>query len=154
VVATARTEEVLAIMQYEHPENAHLRQVVGYWEMVASLVLRGLLHPAVYLDWCGEGIFTFACMQPHLEKIRETFPRYMSKTEEIVRDIPALRERADDLAVRMTAWREQRAAALAAAMGKQKRRKTKGKAKSKAKSKAKTTTKKTATRKTARKKKR
>ncbi len=40
--------------------NAAWRQVLGYWEMAASLVLRGALDPDLFLDSNGEGILIYA----------------------------------------------------------------------------------------------
>ena len=51
-------------------QNAYLRQVQSYWEMAASLVLRGTFHPGVFLDWCGEAFFTYAKFKPLLKEIR------------------------------------------------------------------------------------
>lgn len=109
VVAGGAWEDIAALLDHEHPENAHLRQVTGYWEMVASFVLRGIFHPAVYLDTCSEGLFTLVCFKPHLERIREVWPHFLVRTEEIVRDIPALKERVDLLEARMAKWREEMA---------------------------------------------
>lgn len=51
-------------------KNAYLRQVSSYWEMAASLVLRGALHPGVFLDWCGEAFFVYAKFKPLLKEVR------------------------------------------------------------------------------------
>jgi hypothetical protein len=109
-VAGAAWEDVERLFDYDHPENAHLRQVTGYWEMAASFVLRGLLHPMVYLDTCSEGLFTYTCFQPHLERIRALRPTFLRKTEEIVCDIPALRERVEMLSAMMAKWQAEQAA--------------------------------------------
>jgi hypothetical protein len=52
-------------------ENAYVRQVVSYWDMAASLVLRGALHEELFLDSAGEMVFTFAKLHPFLAEIRE-----------------------------------------------------------------------------------
>jgi len=102
-------EKVEPLFDYEHEENAHLRQVVGYWENAASFVLRGIFHPAVYLDTCGEGVFTFVCFKPHLERIRGRSPTFLAKTEQVAREIPAVRERVEMLEARMAAWQAEMA---------------------------------------------
>ena len=89
-------EKVEKILDYEHPENAHLRQATSYWEMVASFVNRGIFHPDVYLDTCSEGLFTFAAFLPHLEKVRALRgPRFLMQTERVVNENPAAKERVE-----------------------------------------------------------
>ena len=41
-------------------DNAAWRQVLSYWEMAASLVLRGAVDPDLFLDSNGEGILVYA----------------------------------------------------------------------------------------------
>lgn len=54
-------------------ENAWMRQVYGYWDMVASLVLHGAVNEELFLQpgICGELFFIFAKVQPFLKEIRE-----------------------------------------------------------------------------------
>ena len=54
-------------------ENAWLRQVGGYWDMAASLVLCGAVNEELFLQpgICGEMFFIFAKVQPFLKEIRE-----------------------------------------------------------------------------------
>jgi hypothetical protein len=90
----AGAEAVDAIRQYEHPENAHFRQATSYWEMCASFVNRGIFHPDVFLDTCGEGVFTYATLEPHVERIRATgAPRFLVQLERAIRENPPLGER-------------------------------------------------------------
>jgi hypothetical protein len=94
LVAGAPWEKIEPICAYGHPENAHFRQATSYWEMVASFVNRGIFHPDVYLDTCGEGLFTFAAFKPHLEKVRALRgPRFLVQTERLVKENPAAQER-------------------------------------------------------------
>ena len=65
-------DEYLAIANdLSTKENAYLRQVLSYWEMAASFVLRGALHPATFLDCCAEGLFVYAKFKPLIPIIRE-----------------------------------------------------------------------------------
>ena len=41
-------------------ENAYWRQVMSYWEMAATLVLRGAVDADLFLDSNVEGIFLYA----------------------------------------------------------------------------------------------
>ena len=76
--------------------NAHFRQVTSYWEMVASFVNRGIFHPDVYLDTCGEALYTYSVLKPHVARIRQSDgPRFLMQTERAVSENPALRERVE-----------------------------------------------------------
>ena len=113
----ASWETVNAVRQYGHAENAHFRQVTSYWEIVASFVNRGIFHPDVYLDTCGEALYTYCVLKPHGVKIRESgSPRFLAQTEQVVRDHAAVRERVETIDKAMEAYRAQ-AAAMAAAKG-------------------------------------
>jgi hypothetical protein len=63
-------DEAIAPLKMEHPLNAPLRQVVGYWEMVYGMVKWGILHPDFALESCGEGMVLFAKVEPWLEQVR------------------------------------------------------------------------------------
>jgi len=90
-------EAVEKIATWGHPENAHFRQVTSYWEIVASFVNRGIFHPDVYLDTCGEALYTFSVFKPHLANLRKESPRFLVQTEQIVNEHPALKERVDQI---------------------------------------------------------
>ena len=55
------------------PENAYLRQVNSYWDMVASFVLHGVLSAELFFSpgVGNEMLFVFAKVQPFLKEIRE-----------------------------------------------------------------------------------
>src|SRR6188768_3176405 len=98
VLDGASWEKVDEVRQYEHKSNAHFRQVFSYWEMVSSFVNRGILHPDIYLDTCGEALYTFSVMKPHIAKLRESgSPRFLLQTEKAISDHPALRERVETI---------------------------------------------------------
>jgi len=54
-------------------ENAWFRQVSGYWEMAAALVLHGAVHRDLFLEpsIAGEMFFIFAKIHPFLDELRE-----------------------------------------------------------------------------------
>jgi len=54
-------------------ENAWIRQVGGYWDMAASLVLQGALNQELFLQpgVSGEMFFIFAKIHPFLKEFRE-----------------------------------------------------------------------------------
>ncbi len=56
-------------------QNAYWRQVISYWEMAASLVLRGAVDADLFLDTNGEGLFLYAKFhhwQPRRRRKAET----------------------------------------------------------------------------------
>ena len=66
-------------------ENAYFRQVVSYWEMSASLVLRGAVDPDLFMDWSGEMVFVFAKLYPFIKEIREAInPGFWLKVETVI----------------------------------------------------------------------
>ena len=100
-LVAAPFDDLRPLLEYDHPQNAHLRQVVGYWELAASLVARGLLHPDVYLDACDEGLFTYAVFEKHLHRIREVRPDFLAKTESIITEHPPLKSRLLEIRARL-----------------------------------------------------
>jgi hypothetical protein len=52
-------------------ESAWFRQVLGYWEMAASLVNHGALNEELFFDASGEMWFLLAKIQPFLQEYRE-----------------------------------------------------------------------------------
>jgi len=120
LVAGQPWEKVRPLFDHDHAENAHLRQVTSYWEIVASFVNRGIFHPDVYLDTCGEGVFTLWAFRPHLDRIRAMGrPRFLVETERLVKASPAASERLDAIDRSMAA---RAAAAKPRSKGKPKRK--------------------------------
>ena len=74
-------------------KNCWLRQVVTYWEMAASLVLRGAVDPDLYVDGNGEGIFLYAKFRPFHEEYQQvTGTPFMRRTAELIQTVPAAKE--------------------------------------------------------------
>jgi hypothetical protein len=67
-------------------ENSYVRQVCGYWEMVASLVVHGTLNSLLVFDTCQEMYFVYARIQPHLAALREKTgqPDFLVNLQKIV----------------------------------------------------------------------
>ena len=76
-----------------HPHNAHLRQVVSYWEMAAALALHGAVSAELFLDCNGEGLFILAKFAHILEAIRAKNPTFMMKTSELISRYSAASQR-------------------------------------------------------------
>jgi hypothetical protein len=87
-------DDVKAVMNLSHPSNAHFRQVLSYWGMVADFALRGLLHPDMYAAHCGESLFIWAKFEAMLPQIRaEVNPMFMANLEKLIKANPAMQER-------------------------------------------------------------
>src|SRR5271168_5251086 len=61
-------------------QNPSWRQALSYWEMAASLVLRGALDPDLFLDSNNEGILLYAKFHHfHAETEKESGNRFMAQ---------------------------------------------------------------------------
>jgi hypothetical protein len=76
-------------------ENAYVRQVLGYWEMVASLIVHGTLNAALAQDTLGEMHFVYAKVQPFIKEMREKMmaPEFLQNLEKVIEGTPEGRER-------------------------------------------------------------
>jgi hypothetical protein len=88
--------DVLAVLREtgktEH--NRWLRQFISYYEMVASLVHRGVLDRDLLEDSVHEYVGFYAMLKPFLKEIRETMghPGYLKQIERLVEESPRGRE--------------------------------------------------------------
>lgn len=72
--------------------NAHWRQALSYWEMAASLVLRGALDADLFLDSNGEGLFLYAKYHHwHAETEKKSGNPFMKNTAALIEKYPAAR---------------------------------------------------------------
>jgi len=71
-------------------ENAWWRQALSYWEMAASLVLRGAVDAELFLDSNGEGIVLYAKFHHfHAETEKESGSPFMPKTAALIAQYPS-----------------------------------------------------------------
>jgi len=77
-------EEVVAVMNPEHPMNAAFRQCTSYWEMVYGMVKHGVVHPEFFMESSAEGLFYYAKFEPYLEQIRNDYSPYALQNAEWV----------------------------------------------------------------------
>jgi hypothetical protein len=74
-------------------ENAYWRQTMSYWEMAASLVLRGALDADLFLDSNGEGLFLYAKYHHfHKDTEKQNGP-FMRNTAALIEKYPRAKER-------------------------------------------------------------
>lgn len=70
-------------------KNAYWRQTITYWEMAASLVLRGAVDADLFLDTQGEGIFLYAKFHHwHAETEKESGNQFMKQTATLIERFP------------------------------------------------------------------
>jgi hypothetical protein len=87
-------DDVKSVMALSHPENAHVRQVLSYWGMVADFSLRGLLHPEMFAAHCGEALFIYVKFEPLLPQIRaEINPMFMANVEKLISSSHSIQQR-------------------------------------------------------------
>ena len=92
-------------------ENNWLRQVAGYWDLAASLVVHGTLNETLFLEpaFSGEMFLIFAKLHPFLKEVREKMqnPRMLANVERVIKKSKASQERLKLVEQRMAARRKQ-----------------------------------------------
>jgi hypothetical protein len=98
-------------------ENAWLRQVSGYWGIVASFVLAGVLNEELFLQpgFSGELFVIYAKIHPHVKEIREKLndPEFFLNVEKAVTRTKWGKNRLQFMMKRVEALRQKSAAAKA-----------------------------------------
>jgi hypothetical protein len=80
-------DDILKIMRaWGAKEGAYIRQVSGYWSMVASLVNHGVLNEALVYENCGEMYLLYAKFKPFLANFRVGMgtPDFLKNIEKLV----------------------------------------------------------------------
>jgi hypothetical protein len=74
--------------------NPCWRQAMSFWEMAASLVLRGAIDPDLFFDSSVEGILIYAKFHHfHAETEKQSGNPFMGKTAELIAKYPAAQAR-------------------------------------------------------------
>ena len=107
-------DEVIAVVNaFPGQENAWMRQVGGYWDMAASLVLHGAVNEDLFIQpgISGEMTFIFAKIQPFLKEIRQKMnnPDLWANIEKVATGSKTARKRLE----RMRASQAQRRKSMA-----------------------------------------
>jgi hypothetical protein len=106
------TDDVMKVAQaLGTHENNWLRQVPGYWELAASLVLHGTLSETLFLEpaFSGEMFLIFAKLHPFLTEVREKMqnPRLLANVEKLIKKTKAGQERLKVVEQRVATRRQQ-----------------------------------------------
>ncbi len=86
-------EELRAVSRDTKSEsNPCWRQMLSFWEMAASLVLRGALDADLFLDSNAEGILIYAKFHHwHADTEKQSGNPFMGKTAQLIAKYPAAR---------------------------------------------------------------
>jgi len=82
-------------------EDRWFRMTTSYWEMVATLVNRGVLHDELFFDHTGEDVVSWERCKPWIAGARASIrPTYMRNFEKLVADHQAYRAKINAAALR------------------------------------------------------
>jgi len=74
--------------------DRYMRMTTSYWELVGTLVNRGVLHAELFFDHTGEDIVTWERCKPWVGEARAKIrPTYLYQFERLVADHQAFRAR-------------------------------------------------------------
>lgn len=87
-------EEMMQSFPPGSKENANIRMVSSYWEMVASIVNRGLIDEEFFFENSGEQWFIWERFKPIIAHMRDRSknPHYFGQLETHVKRLEAWRE--------------------------------------------------------------
>ena len=100
----ATAEEMMKACPPGSQENAFMRMVISYWEMVASIVNRGLIDDELFFESNGEIWIVWERMRVFVPAWRAAFKN------------PTMFLNIEETCKRLEAWREKRAPGSSAAM--------------------------------------
>jgi hypothetical protein len=90
-------EDVMGLYPPGSRENASMRMVLGYWEMVASIANRGLVDEDLFFENSGEQWGVWEQVKPVIGAWRTMFssPKFLGNLEEHCKRLEAWREERD-----------------------------------------------------------
>lgn len=88
-------EEAMQIAPPGSKENAYMRMVLGYWEMVASIANRGLVDEELFFENSGEQWGVWEAIKSLVPTWRAMFanPQFLRNLEEHCKRLDAWREK-------------------------------------------------------------
>jgi len=88
-------EDLMRVCPPGSQGNAYMRMVLSYWEMVASIVNRGLIDEEFFFENSGEQWVAFEQAKPVLAAWRAMFssPKFLANLEEQCKRFEAWREK-------------------------------------------------------------
>lgn len=102
-------EELEAVLQLGHPQNAAWRQVSSYWEMAYGFARHGVVNPDFLIESSAEGLVLFGKVRPYLERMRkELSPTAFQSCEWMVQNSTVARQRFELIQARIRKMMEAR----------------------------------------------
>jgi hypothetical protein len=100
--------DVKAVALSAGADNTHYRMVTTYWEMAASFVAQGVLHPELFFDSGGEALFVWAKLEVYVPQLRQEqqAPRLLANLEKAIGMVPRAAERVGVIRARMAGYRD------------------------------------------------
>jgi hypothetical protein len=87
-------EEIKGTYLSHTDEDRWFRMTFSYWEMVGTLVNRGVLHDEIFFEHTGEDVVTWERVKPWLDGARAAIrPTYLHNFETLVKNHVAFRNR-------------------------------------------------------------
>jgi hypothetical protein len=88
-------DDLMRVCPPGSPGNLYMRMVLGYWEMVASIVNRGLIDEEFFFESNGEQWVVFEQVKPVLAAWRAMFssPNFLANLEKNCNRLEAWREK-------------------------------------------------------------
>jgi hypothetical protein len=88
-------EDAMRLTPPGSKENAYMRMVMGYWEMVASIANRGLVDEELFFENSGEQWGVWEAVKDLVPTWREMFanPQFLGNLEEHCKRLDAWREK-------------------------------------------------------------
>jgi hypothetical protein len=88
-------EDAMRLTPPGSKENAYMRMVMGYWEMVASIVNRGLVDEELFFENSGEQWGVWEAVKDLVPTWRKMFanPQFLGNLEEHCKRLDAWREK-------------------------------------------------------------
>jgi hypothetical protein len=103
-------KEIFTNVQKYPEQNAYLRQVVSYWEMVAAMVNHGSIDQALFFDTNGEFFGVWAKIGDFVEDLRASFgPQFLINLEKLIAAAPDGAKRVQLMKERFNSMAAQRA---------------------------------------------
>jgi hypothetical protein len=89
-------DDYLALLgEFGSQRNAWHRQATSYWEMAASLVVRGVVNREIFVDWASEMWMIYGKALPYLKEVRERsgMPKMFGHMETVIQSMPGFEQR-------------------------------------------------------------
>ena len=118
---TSIDDLMAVISNFGSKENAYVRQVYGYWEMVASLIVHGTLNAKLAHDTLGEMYFVYAIIQPYIPEMRKRLdsPEFLQNLQKVIESSEEGRDRLARTQKRIAEFAKRAAASAGTAAAKQ-----------------------------------